>query len=316
MDELVVQGRMSQGYGSIPKLVMKDRRLSIQSKSIYAYFCSYAGAGATAFPTVNQVIADLKISKETFQKHRKLLEDNGYIIVEQKRNDRGLFARNVYTLCELIKYEESEPEPLPVSPCTVSPSSVSSVAGEVDTNNNIYINNNILNNNNINNNSNTSQSVSQSEKNNKNKKSNKKESQPMHTNAYAVKPSIKKSIDNYNTYKQIIQENIEYNQLVIECDENELAFIDEMIAIMLDTILSKGDLKIGGELKSRELVAGVYLKLNLDHILYARQQYLNTTDVVKNKKGYIQTILYNSFHEFRADVENFVKTYPLRKPKK
>ena len=42
---LLVEGINAKGYGTIPKLVMKDRRLTAQAKAIYAYFCSYAGCG-------------------------------------------------------------------------------------------------------------------------------------------------------------------------------------------------------------------------------------------------------------------------------
>jgi hypothetical protein len=43
-DKLIVEGVNSMGYGTIPKMVMRDRRLSATAKCIYAYFCSYAGA--------------------------------------------------------------------------------------------------------------------------------------------------------------------------------------------------------------------------------------------------------------------------------
>jgi hypothetical protein len=41
-DVLQVQGRMTLGYGIIPKIPMHDPRLTIESKAIYSYFCSYA----------------------------------------------------------------------------------------------------------------------------------------------------------------------------------------------------------------------------------------------------------------------------------
>ncbi len=51
-DTLHVEGVRSRGFGIIPKLVMQDKRLTGDAKAIYAYFCSYAGAGDTAFPIV------------------------------------------------------------------------------------------------------------------------------------------------------------------------------------------------------------------------------------------------------------------------
>ena len=68
-DLLQVQGRMALGYGIIPKLAMQDQRLTIEAKAIYSYFCSYAGAGTTAFPGRNKILHDLKISKDRYYNH-------------------------------------------------------------------------------------------------------------------------------------------------------------------------------------------------------------------------------------------------------
>lgn len=100
-DILRVQGVHAKGFGTIPKLVMKDTRLSIQAKAIYAYFRSYAGAGDTAFPSVRLIMSDLGIKDvHTFLKHRKMLEDCGYITVEQEVQSNGKFGRNIYTLID------------------------------------------------------------------------------------------------------------------------------------------------------------------------------------------------------------------------
>ena len=89
------------GFGIIPKLVMQDRNLHIAAKSIYAYFCSYAGAGDTCFPTRSKICYDLNISNDTFSKHLKSLLLAGYVQVEQIK-EHGKFANNVYTLMDTI----------------------------------------------------------------------------------------------------------------------------------------------------------------------------------------------------------------------
>jgi hypothetical protein len=105
-DLLIVQGRMSRGFGIIPKLIMQDRRLSIQAKGIYAYFCSFAGSGTQAFPGVKKILYDLDMSKDTYYRHLSQLKECQYISVEQQMQD-GKFARNVYTIVENV----------PVPPC-------------------------------------------------------------------------------------------------------------------------------------------------------------------------------------------------------
>ncbi|MGL5437180.1 MAG: helix-turn-helix domain-containing protein [Lachnospiraceae bacterium] len=112
-DVIQVQGINSQGYGIIPKMVMQDKRLTIQAKAIYGYFCSYAGSGKTAFPSRKKIIVDLRISKDSFYKHFGILRDYGYIHAQQEKDEHGVFCRNVYTLIESI--------PCPDLPCPVEP---------------------------------------------------------------------------------------------------------------------------------------------------------------------------------------------------
>ena len=95
---LLVEGVNAQGYGTLPKLVMKDRRLTPQAKAIYAYFCSYAGCGSTAFPKVSQIMYDLNISNKTYYKHFDLLTEFGYITVVKIKKEGNKFDNNIYKL--------------------------------------------------------------------------------------------------------------------------------------------------------------------------------------------------------------------------
>jgi len=105
MDELRIQGIFEKGYGNIPKLVMQDIRLTRDSKAIYAYFCSYTGAGKTElFPSEDRICYDLQFKNvKTFRKHLKLLVSLGYISIKKNRNNKGQFKNNVYTINSIIK---------------------------------------------------------------------------------------------------------------------------------------------------------------------------------------------------------------------
>lgn len=96
-DILKVEGVHAKGYGIISKIVMQDKRLSIEAKAIYSYFCSYAGSGNQAFPSVSRIVNDLCISKSRYYKHFKSLKDYDYVRVVQK-NVEGSFGSNIYTL--------------------------------------------------------------------------------------------------------------------------------------------------------------------------------------------------------------------------
>lgn len=100
MDEdnnLKLDGIMEQGYGIIPKKVMRDKNISVEAKSIYSYLCSYSGNGSTAFPSVSLICSDLGIGKNRFYKHRKELTDYGYVEITN-RKDGTKYISNIYKL--------------------------------------------------------------------------------------------------------------------------------------------------------------------------------------------------------------------------
>ena len=107
-DYLRVEGVNYMGFGVLPKFAMLDTDLSIEAKAIYAYFCSYAGNGSTAFPGRERILSDLGVNKDTYYRHFHLLTLNGYITVEQKRVRGKEFSKNIYTIASNPKkYEDS-----------------------------------------------------------------------------------------------------------------------------------------------------------------------------------------------------------------
>ena len=135
VDQLKVQGINSRGFGIIPKLVMQDRELHATAKAIYAYFCSYAGAGDVCFPTRSKICYDLNISNDTFSKHLKNLVRCEYVKVDQIK-ENGRFSHNVYTLCSTKL------------PCPKNSDTENFGHGKSDTINNSIKNNSIYKNNN------------------------------------------------------------------------------------------------------------------------------------------------------------------------
>lgn len=95
---LRLDGLLSMGYGIIPKKAMRDARLTPEAKAIYAYLCSFAGSGNTAFPSVDLMCAEIGMSEDRFYRHRKLLVQYGYIAFKQIRGGRGKTGSNVYTI--------------------------------------------------------------------------------------------------------------------------------------------------------------------------------------------------------------------------
>lgn len=110
-DLLRVEGIQSMGFGILPKFIMIDTDLTLEAKSIYAYFCSYAGNGTTTFPSRSKILFDLSIAKNRYYKHFDLLLQQGYITVkQQKEKNSTRFARNIYTLVSNPKKFQNIPQ--------------------------------------------------------------------------------------------------------------------------------------------------------------------------------------------------------------
>ena len=139
-NKLKITGINSNGFGIIAKLVMQDRNFSLGAKGVYAYFCSYAGAGNICFPSRKKMCYDLGISQDTLGKYLKELIKSSYVSCEQIK-ENGKFSHNVYTINTQI--------PLPKLPLPKISVSENFGTENLDTNNNNYKNNNYYNNNNI-----------------------------------------------------------------------------------------------------------------------------------------------------------------------
>ena len=85
-------------FGVLPKMPMKDNRLSIQSKAIYAYLCAYAGNDGQSFPSTKLMEYELGISKNTLFKYLKELRLSGYVTVEKVKTNNNQFQNNLYIL--------------------------------------------------------------------------------------------------------------------------------------------------------------------------------------------------------------------------
>ena len=94
---------LSAGYGSIPKRIMIDKRLSIESKAIYSYLCSYAGGGCEAYPSISRMVSDLAISENRFYRHFEYLIKLGYVRKHREVKENNLLGHNVYELVQVLE---------------------------------------------------------------------------------------------------------------------------------------------------------------------------------------------------------------------
>ena len=113
--------------------------------------------------------------------------------------------------------------------------------------------------------------------------------------------------EDYYLLRKIIQSNIGYENLTYQIQDREL--INNIVQVMLDVILTDKPptLKIGNEIKSRDIVKSIYLKLSEDHIIYVIDQFKAQNHKITHKTSYLRTMLYSSFLEMDAHYTNQVR---------
>ncbi|MCC0654241.1 DnaD domain protein [Clostridioides sp. ES-S-0001-03] len=89
---------LSDGYGLIPKLVTRDRWLTVGARMLYSYLASFTGASGTCFPSRDLICYELDISKDTFTKYKRELEISGYIRIHKNKSKQGKMQNNIYEI--------------------------------------------------------------------------------------------------------------------------------------------------------------------------------------------------------------------------
>lgn len=126
---------------------------------------------------------------------------------------------------------------------------------------------------------------------------------------YPEKERMIDEIEQRNTYREIIRENISY-----ECFRNDTPHareeVDELVELMVEVMLmpDKGKIRIAGEDKLVSLVKSQFMKLTHAHIEYVCLCLDKNTTKVGNIKSYLLTALYNSAltinHYYQAEVNH------------
>lgn len=103
---------------------------------------------------------------------------------------------------------------------------------------------------------------------------------------------------------QDIKELYEYDSLMIQYPEKQTD-IDIVFNILYDTLnCTKNTIRIGSEDKPAMAVIGKIMKLQPDDLIYSIDKFHERTERIRNVKGYLLTILYNSREQNHLDLMN------------
>lgn len=147
-DEVKIQNTsiLSSGYGLIPKVITRDKELTMESKAIYAYLASFAGSGGSCYPSKELMLSELGTTEKRFNKNIKILKEHGYIKVHKRRKGNRNDS-NLYELLMDIRDIEIARKEFDTSRFDSGQNdSGQNDSGQIDPPNNNSINNNSINN--------------------------------------------------------------------------------------------------------------------------------------------------------------------------
>jgi len=321
-DTLKIQGRMAKGYGIIPKIPMQDQRLTIEAKAIYSYFCTYAGAGTTAFPSRDKILHDLRISEKRYYSHFNLLKKYGYITVEQYI-EGGKFKNNVYTLVEMIEPYSQNEGTEPYGSFEGTQIAYTQNGGNKS---NSFKNNNYKNQQGILSTPIISvlketpqdlkdetekirvEEIIMQAQEEKQKKESSQNVTAIQSKQTFTKPSAPRY--DYNTLLERIKGNVDYDYILEDSPTYE-EMLDEVCHVIAATVCTDykdGYISMGNEQVHAETVRSVFLKLTKDDIDYFFECFNRQTDPIVKMAAYIRTSLYRNHRTISHHYTNRVHT--------
>ena len=209
------------------------------------------------------------------------LEEAGYVVRQQTRAAQGTFSQTTYTI-----YEQPQLDlPILENPITDNP-----ISEEPVSENPIQINTNQANKKEsntdyINNSSNPIPSL---------------ESFPCESgnvdNTETGRERKGQKINNYDLWERQIKTNIDYESLKINYPY-ELQLIDEIVAIMVETVMSnRAMIRIAGDDYPFSVVKEKFLQISYDHMQFIIEGFnegARNTEI-KNIKQYIKAVIFNA----------------------
>ena len=202
------------------------------------------------------------------RKAMKELEDHGYVIRRQCRDENGRMSHSHYDVFEIPQPRIPSPDnpsseiPSSENPTTVKPTTVSPTSG-----NPIQIN--------------TKQVIPQEINNSVN-------------NNQSINLDRMDRMDLRAQYRELIRDNLEVD-ILSQDNRFDTDRVNEMIEIMLDAICStRPTIRINGEDMPQQVVKSRFLKLNSSHIEYVLHAMNECPSDIRNIRAYMLTTLYNA----------------------
>lgn len=108
---------MKGSHGVVFQEVTRNSALPPAAKGLYAYLAAFCGNSDKCYPSVDTILQEMGMSKDTFYKHIKLLVEAGVIEKQQRREKDEKFGSVVYRVNHSVCFKKQD-KPCPKKPNT------------------------------------------------------------------------------------------------------------------------------------------------------------------------------------------------------
>ena len=258
----------NRGYTVMANYHLRDKTLSLKAVGLLSKMLSFNDGWQFSTKGLSAIC---KEGPDAVLAALRELEDAGYLVRHQSRDEKGRMSSMVFEIYEKPQTGLPDTE----KPHTEKPDTDNPFTGKPCTENPAQLNTNPQ----------------------KTKKS-KTDISRTHQSIYPAEPETAgcqdgiDRMDMAETYREIIKENVEYDFLVPRYGRERM---DETVELMLETVLSRRPyIRIAGDDFPREVVRSRFLKINSGHLEYVFDCIDKNVTKVNNIKAYLLAALYNA----------------------
>ena len=255
----------NRNYTVMSNVHLRDKALPLKAKGLLSLMLSLPEDWDYSMRGLAKLSAD---GLDSTRAAVKALERSGYVVRRQLYDARGRFSNNEYTVFEIPQPSSPSSDlPLTGKPSTEKPSSDAPLSEKPSQ-------------------INTEQVIT-------------KERNTDLNNYQSINLDGMDRMDERERYREIIEENIEYEIMKDRPDGDRLG---EIVEIMLDAVCSTAPtIRINGEDMPQQVVKSRFLKLDSSHIEYVFHAMKECPSDIRNIRAYLLTTLYNA----PATMDNF-----------
>jgi hypothetical protein len=107
-NKIQLSGIFSEGYGFVPKKMMRATDINNTTKVVLCYLLSFTGSGTTCFPQIKDMAKDLGLTTRTIINCIKSASDEKYIAKYQENRGGKIGKRNIYEMLFMNNFNLKE----------------------------------------------------------------------------------------------------------------------------------------------------------------------------------------------------------------